>query len=126
MKKNIYSIIRISCSCNNVKIYTIYKKKQKKTQKNRIFFSNAFLKVKMRFFGPEMVATATVAKPVDLVVSFPWPRSTPQSEFPIKNYGCLKLRWSDFDFYFFYLFSTFSLSLRSLLSLFVSHLSFYM
>jgi hypothetical protein len=88
-----------------VKIYT---KEQKKT-------SNAFLKVEMRFFGPENGGTAKAVKPVDFVVSFPWPRSTPQSEFPIKSYGRLKLRWSDFDFYFFYLISSFSLYLSSLL-----------
>jgi hypothetical protein len=27
-----------------------------------------------------------------------WPRRTPQSEIPIKSYGRLKLRWSDFGF----------------------------
>jgi hypothetical protein len=91
-----------------MKTYTIYKKKNRKEQKKT---SNAFLKVKMRFFGPEK--TLNAVNPVDLVVSFPWPRSTPQSKFPIKSYDRLKLRWSDFDFYFFYLISS------------LSHLSFY-
>jgi hypothetical protein len=40
--------------------------------------------------------------------------------FFIKNYGCLKLKWSDFGFYFFYLSSLFFLSLFvSLISLFI-------
>jgi hypothetical protein len=49
---------------------------------------------------------------VDLVVSFSWPHSTPQSEFSIKSYGRLKLRWLDFDFDFFFL-------SQSLISLFI-------
>jgi hypothetical protein len=77
------------------------RKKQKKNTKEHKKTSNAFLKVKMRFFAPKMTIIA-IANSVDLVVSFPWPRSTPQLEFPIRSYGRLKLRWSDFDFYFFY------------------------
>jgi hypothetical protein len=46
-------------------------------------------------------------------IGFLWPRSTAQSEFPIKSYSRLKLRWSDFDFYFVRL-SSFSLSVSQL------------
>jgi hypothetical protein len=53
-----------------------------------------------------MVMTQAV-NPVDLVVTFLWPRSMPQSEFPIKRYSRLKLRWSNFNFYLFSLTSLF-------------------
>jgi hypothetical protein len=66
------------------------------------------------FLVPKMAIKAIVVNPIDLVVSFQWPCSTPQSEFPIKSYDRLKLRWSDFDFYFFYLISSFFLCLSSL------------
>jgi hypothetical protein len=69
----------------------------------------------MRFLAPKMAVTIIEVNPVDLIVSFPWPPNTPQSAFPIKSYGHLKLRWSDFNFYFFYLISSFSLCLSSLL-----------
>jgi hypothetical protein len=67
-----------------------------------------------------------LVNPVDLVVSFPWPHSTPQSEFPIKSYGRLNLRWSDFDFYFFCLFSLFLMSFFFLFSISLSSLFLYM
>jgi hypothetical protein len=51
--------------------------------------------------------------PVDLIVSFPLRRSMLQFEFSIKNYDCLKLRWSDLSFYFFCLISSFSLYLST-------------
>jgi hypothetical protein len=91
-----------------MKTYIISKKKQKKNRKSREKTSNEFLCLKMRFFNP-----------VDLVVSFPWPHRTPQSEFSIKSYGRLKLRWSTFGFYFFRLSSLFFLSSFSLSSLFL-------
>jgi hypothetical protein len=109
--KNIYSTIHISYSCNNVKIYTIYKKK---TQKNIKNFKYIF-KGQDEVFALKIAATAIAIKPVDLIVSFLWSCSTLQSEFPIKSYGHLKLRWSNFYFYFFYLISSFSLRLSSLL-----------
>jgi hypothetical protein len=70
-------------------------------------------------FWPENGSNDIDINPVDLVVSFLWPRRTPQSEFSIKSYGCLKLRLSDFDFFFL-------LSLFSLFSLFVSLSSFFL
>jgi hypothetical protein len=62
---------------------------------------------------------------VDLVANFLWLCSTPQSEFRIKSYGCLKLRWSDFSFYFYCLSSLFFYFLSSFFSLSLSHISFY-
>jgi hypothetical protein len=114
--KNIYSTIRIPCSCNNVKIYTIYKEKQKKkTQKNRKKLQMRFWRSRWVFLAPKMAVTTIDVKPVDLVVSFSWSCNIPQSEFPIKSYGRLKLSWWNFNFYFFYLISSFSLCLSSLL-----------
>jgi hypothetical protein len=72
-----------------------------------------FLKVKMIFFGPKMMVTAISVNLIDLVISFLWSCSTPQSEFSIKSYGHLKLRLSDFDFF----------SIWSLLSFFFFSLS---
>jgi hypothetical protein len=46
----------------------------------------------MRFFNPENGRNDVDNYYVDIVVNFSWLRSTPQSEFPIKNYGRLKLR----------------------------------
>jgi hypothetical protein len=63
------------------------------------------------FLAPKMAVMIIAINPVDLIVSFPWPRSKPQSEFSIKSYGRLKLRWSNFDFYFFSLFSFLFVSL---------------
>jgi hypothetical protein len=63
---------------------------------------------------------------VDLVASFPLPHSTPQSEFPIKSYDCLKLKWSDFDFYFLCLSSLFLISFFFFFSVSLSSLFLYM
>jgi hypothetical protein len=71
------------------------------------------------FFAPKMMIMPIAINLADLVVCFPWPRSTPESEFPIKSYGRLKLRLSNFGFYFFYLISSFFF-----FSLFVSLISF--
>jgi hypothetical protein len=57
--------------------------------------------------------------PIDLVVNFSLPHSMPQPEFRIKYYSRLKLRWSDFNFYFFYLSSSFFLLSLCLSSLFL-------
>jgi hypothetical protein len=89
--------------------------------RNRKKTSNAFFSLKTRFFCPENGARNINVNHVDLIVSFLWPRRTPQSEFPIKSYDRLKLRWSDFGFYF----CLFSLFFLSSFSLFLSHLSFY-
>jgi hypothetical protein len=90
-----------------MKTYTISKKKR--TEKN----SNAFFSLNTRFFGPENGDKSISINPVDLIISFPWPRITPQSEFSLKSYDRLKLRCSYFSFYFFSLFSFLS-SLSSL------------
>jgi hypothetical protein len=77
------------------------------------------------FFFPKMMVKAIIINPVDLVASFLWLRSTPQSEFLIKSYGRLKLRWLNFDFYFFMslffvsYFFLISLLYLSLISLFI-------
>jgi hypothetical protein len=73
-----------------------------------------------------MTVTMIAINPVDLVVRFSWPRSTPQSEFPIKKYGHLKLRWSDFGFYLFYLSSLFLISFFFLFFVSLSFLFLYM
>jgi hypothetical protein len=81
-----------------------------------------FLWWKWCFLAPKMAVTTIAVNSIDLVVSFLWLRSTLQSEFPIKSYGRLKLKWSDFSFYFFclsylfhiYFFFLFSISLSSL------------
>jgi hypothetical protein len=79
----------------------------------------------MIFFGPKKVVMAIAVNHVDLVARFLWPHSTPQSEFPIKNYDHLKLRWSDFGFYFLCLSYLFLISFFFLFSVSLSHLSFY-
>jgi hypothetical protein len=84
------------------------------------------LRVNTIFFGLENGEIATTVNPVDLVVRFLWPCSTPQSEFPIKNYDCLQLRWSDFGFYLFCLSSLFIISFFLLFSVFLSSLFLYM
>jgi hypothetical protein len=76
------------------------------------------------FLALKMTVTVIAINHVDLVASLPWPRSTPQSEFPIKSYGRLKLRWSDFSFLF--LVSLFFVSYLFLLSLLcLSHISLF-
>jgi hypothetical protein len=111
--KKITQKIRTSCSYNNMKIYTISKKKT----------SNAFLSLKIRFFDLEHGGINISVNSVVLVVNFSWSRRMPQSEFPIKSYDRLKLRWSNFAFYFFYLFSLLSFFFLSpslsLISLFI-------
>jgi hypothetical protein len=98
-----------------MKTYTIAKKKQQKKQKRmKTKTSNEFLSLKMRFFYLEKAVMALAVNPVDLIIRFSWLRRTSKSEFSIKSYGRLKLRWSDFDFYFYRLYSLFRLSLSSL------------
>jgi hypothetical protein len=122
MKK--YLLNNTSWLLNNMKTYTISKKK-----KTELKTSN---KLQMRFWGSrrcflasKMVIILIAVNPVDLIASFLWPRSTPQPEFSIKNYGHLKLRWSDFGFYFFYLSSLFLISYFFLLSLLCLSLIFF-
>jgi hypothetical protein len=57
---------------------------------------------------------AQAINPIDLIINFLWPYNTSQSEFSIKNYDRLKLKWSDFDFDFCRLSSSFFLSSFSL------------
>jgi hypothetical protein len=72
-----------------------------------------------------MAIMAEAINHVDLIISFLWPRRTPQSEFSIKSYGRLKLRWLDFDFYFFRLSSFFLLSLSVSLSSQILYIKIY-
>jgi hypothetical protein len=72
-----------------------------------------------------MVMTIAI-NPIYLIASFLRLCSTPQSEFSIKSYGRLKLRWSDFDFYFFCLSSLFLISFFFPFSVFLSSLFLYM
>jgi hypothetical protein len=105
----------------NIKVYTISKKK-----KNRTKTSNAFLSLKMRFLARKMTVMMKAVNTIDIVVSFSWPRNTSQTEFSIKSYGRLKLRWSDFDFYFCFLLSFLFLSSFSLyLSSFFLYMKIY-
>jgi hypothetical protein len=68
-----------------MKNYTIPKKKIKeRNEKIEVKTSNAFLSLKMRFFALKMAVTTYVVNHVDLIVNFPWQRSTTQSEFSIK------------------------------------------
>jgi hypothetical protein len=64
-----------------MKTYIISKKK---TKKNELKTSNAFLSVKMIFFAPKMMIIAIAVNHVDFVTNFLWPRNTPQLEFPNK------------------------------------------
>jgi hypothetical protein len=73
-----------------------------------------------------MMVKAIIINPVDLVASFLWLRSTPQSEFLIKSYGRLKLRWLNFDFYFLCFSSLFLISFLFLFSISLSSLFLYM
>jgi hypothetical protein len=92
-EKNIYLLNNISYSCNNMKIYTISKKKyQKKIEITNSESSNAFLRVKMRFFGSENYHNNVGVNLVDLIIIFLWLRRTAQSEFSIKYYDHLNLR----------------------------------
>jgi hypothetical protein len=123
MKK--YLLNNTSWLLNNMKTYTISKKKKTELK--------TLNKLQMRFWGsrcyflaPKMMIIAIDVNPVDLIANFLWPCSTPQSEFPIKSYGRLKLRLSDFGFYFFCLSSLFLIFfLLSHLCPSLSHLSFY-
>jgi hypothetical protein len=100
-----------------MKTYTISKKKNRKEQKK--YFKSVF-KLDDEIFDPKNGGKFKTINPVDLIVSFLWPRITSQSEFPIKSYGRLNLRWSDFSFYFFCLsLSSFFLLSLSLISLFI-------
>jgi hypothetical protein len=46
--------------------------------------------LKMRYFGPEHDGNNINVNPIGLIVTFPRPYSTPQSEFSIKSYDRLK------------------------------------
>jgi hypothetical protein len=87
------------------------KKYKERNETRELEISNAFLSLKMMFFGLENGNNDINS--VDLIVNFLWPRRTPQSEFSIKSYDRLKLRWSIFDFYS--LSSFFLISLTSLI-----------
>jgi hypothetical protein len=52
----------------------------------------------MIFLDPKTAVTALAVNLLDLVASFPWPRRTPQFDFPIKSYHRLKFSWSDLGF----------------------------
>jgi hypothetical protein len=93
---------------------------RKKIEKNRKEYFKSVFKLDDEIFDPKNGGKFKTINPVDLIVSFLWPRITSQSEFPIKSYGRLNLRWSDFSFYFF------CLSLFFLLSLSLSSLFLYM
>jgi hypothetical protein len=107
-----------------MKIYIISKKKTKENwTKNFKYISNACFSVKTMIFYLKNGSNSNSINHVDLIASFLWPSSTPQSEFPIKSYGRLKLRWSNFIFYFFCLSSFLLISFFYVFS--VSLISFF-
>jgi hypothetical protein len=62
-----------------------------------------FWELRRDFLAYIMAVTMITVNPIDLVVSFLWSRRRSQSEFSIKSYVCLNLRWSNFGFNFFIL-----------------------
>jgi hypothetical protein len=122
-EKNIYWTIHLDYSI-------IWKPIQFRRKKTELKTLN---KIQMRFWGsrwyffcPENDETEIVVNPVDLVARFLWPHSTPQSKFAIKSYGRLKLRLSDFSFYFFCLSSLFLISFLFLFSISLSLSSLFL
>jgi hypothetical protein len=81
-----------------------------------------FLSLKKSFFCPKNDHKSISNNPLDLIISSLWSRNTYQSKFCIKSYDHLKLKWLDFNFYFFYLSSFF---LISFVFLFLSLITFF-